>query len=724
MAEPTKSYPLAFSALAFLKPKHLDPDKLFDEDDDDETLMKLRPAPETVRAAILACKEHGFSARYGGGLAISIAGDVDRFRSCFGVRLVRSRDTGTRYNHFENGNGDQLDAASPLPSHPLAAHIVRVLPSPSLDLAAPRYPKTDADWRKQPGHPEHIWPHQLRDRFSVDAGIEERRDARHRAERATSKEKGRPFYINLVDTGLAGDHEAFRKLGVTGNWGDRDFPMESAEIARLAVDNTDLKLKAEAFVSQLDEYLRWLTGIEGFLRNKSVPLADKPGVTIDDAELATADFTTVKKQCDKIIASGLALKYAEFVGDRPELFEATPARLELRLPPPPGSSRPPPPPPPAQPGPTIVTVAYELYMLLVSIRDYSPTSLSTSITHRSAGDFYHYLKYYFQNFKIYLENRKAAAAEAFVWIELHGKPNADYNGHGTGMAASMLGVARNARIISFPALGRYSAEQFEDVFGQPSTSADAVFDDACRFALERAAKVKPDSQTIFPSDYKTVSNSWSSAIAKGDYRGAEVKNWTIKIRKHLANGLLILFSAGNSHKPSGSNISAMAVLGRAGAIIVGGAWDHDRTNPGNSQQLHLSNAAHAVVFAPATRIAPARLLPDVCGFVGPEQADEVNEKPISPYVYIPTSPSPEFSYAGGGTSSACAQLAGLCGALRSRYPNLSPLEVKKAVIAGGDLVTEGSSYQGRSPEELGGRLKLANLLGAFAEVRKIPGFAN
>jgi hypothetical protein len=127
MAELDKTYPLAFSALAFLQPKHLDPAKLFNEDDDDETLRRLKPAPETVRAAILACKKYGFRVSYSDGLSLSLSGPSYKLLERFGVRFAGSAQPENPQYWFEKEDGQKVFQLSPRHQHPLSAAIATLV---------------------------------------------------------------------------------------------------------------------------------------------------------------------------------------------------------------------------------------------------------------------------------------------------------------------------------------------------------------------------------------------------------------------------------------------------------------------------------------------------------------------------------------------------------------------------------------------------------------------
>jgi hypothetical protein len=153
--------------------------------------------------------------------------------------------------------------------------------------------------------------------------------------------------------------------------------------------------------------------------------------------------------------------------------------------------------------------------------------------------------------------------------------------------------------------------------------------------------------------------------------------------------IVVCFAVGNAGNPLPGYVSMASLTGPDGAIIVGGAFKRPAGGgafePGDGE-VHLSSAAHAYRYAKEGIFQEKGKVPDVCGLVGPLLPDGT-----SPYVYLPAN-NGAWRYKGGGTSSACAQIAGICALIRARYPDFSAAEVKQLVIDNGQAVERGQSY--------------------------------
>jgi len=719
MTNPTKQYALGFNAYAFLKPKHLPEDALLEWVDDDD-LKKLKPTPESMRDAILECKKHGLSARFSGGLALSISGDAAALHRCFGVRFVLDSNPAlTKNEWFEDDSGTKLELAKPVAKHPLGGYIVNIVLVPGMELThspqrrpPPQYPGTNKPWDKQ--KPYHMWPHELNERMRFKGGPLDRKEQGY----ALNLQFYKKFCVSIVDTGLNGLHPYFRghtggKLSIpTYKTAPEPYPMHWPKVPDLTQANEAMSKEGLAAWTELNALLVWTYELPPQLQVGANGIG--PIVSYDQSHQAVI-FTAqndpnfvqsrIVAQIKSIRASRFYIKYRiDNMGGTTPLSKLTKGIVGAGT----GGKE---------------FVLWE---------------------GNSALQYHADLNEMFTDFDNFLRERHRALSDALEWLDDYGGKHYDYNGHGTGMAASIFGVSRKAHVASFPALTNDEQRDYAGSVGSPNVDLASVFNHAADWA-ENKQFLRSNQSLDVIKEYRIISNSYSLPVTvsqNGQISQADMDYlvlWRNQIKDLvLRRGFSLLFSSGNSGAPQDPQVSLYALLGNTGAIIVGGAFDNVNNHniPPRVRTIFLSNAAHGKVvplpYVDAVNFdqnAKPIVLPDICGFVGPE----ISNQGSSPYVYIP-SKGETWHYFGGGTSSACAQIAGLCGALRAKYDNLSPEQIKDAIVSGGDQLNDppppsafgypGRSYQRASPLDLNG-VKLANILGAFHEASKMsPGVRN
>ena len=236
-------------------------------------------------------------------------------------------------------------------------------------------------------------------------------------------------------------------------------------------------------------------------------------------------------------------------------------------------------------------------------------------------------------------------------------PKTDDDGHGTGVAACALAVAPGVSFTMYK------------FGGSPS------------FALSSAVSAKPD----------VITNSWE--INPMFAPDAAIK---MTITNAIAQGIVLLFSAGNGPNPVAWPASEPSV------IAVGGAF------------LDLDDSITASDYARSgtNTVNPGRQVPDVCGLVG--------LSPLGIYIAEPTQPGSKVDvefFAGGalfpsgdettdsdgwvvvsGTSASTPMVAGVCALMMQKDATLkgNPSAVLTKLQAGCIDVTSGTSANGES----------------------------
>lgn len=233
-------------------------------------------------------------------------------------------------------------------------------------------------------------------------------------------------------------------------------------------------------------------------------------------------------------------------------------------------------------------------------------------------------------------------------------PDTDEYGHGTGIATNALGVAPAVNFVS------------------------VKMDVNPTLAFKLAVKQKPN----------IITNSWGYDIDTGPSLPASMIPLEIEIANAVANGITVLFAAGNGqHAWPGS---------MAEVISVGGGYFDDN--------LSLQASSYASSFD--SSIYPGRHVPDCCGLVG--------LAPHGVYIMMPTMPNStvDSGFSGGsfpnkdqtlkndgwlcasGTSSATPMVAGVVALLLEKKPSLTPDEVQQILQGTARDVVSGTSRMG------------------------------
>jgi len=731
MTNPTKQYAVGFSARAFLKPKYLSADKLFEWVDDDE-LKKLKPSPESVRDAILECKKHGLNARFSGGLALSISGDASTLFTCFGVHIasVTNPPASPKYQ-LENASGEIKEWVRPLAEHPLSTRIEGIIVEGEPESnAAPRFtggtsPQSWArtDWGKQPGHPEHIWPHELQGRFLVNSKNLLPADVAD----FTNKLNANRYSICVLDSGANVNHPYIRWLCQTQN--NNQSELYAPNLKLLFTYRTKLLQEALSVKEKLKKMFEHLVYVETLLLSpQTIRFTNNEVILLADQipNLHNLNLPNLKP-----VERKDAIFWLETFIEKSEFFQRFKHKHKF--------------------GASLFNLLAKVHFKLKD-----PVHDTLTIKKNMSRHNWKIQTDAIMALRTFLLNESNNLDEKVRALNKFNSRGYDLDGHGTGMTASILGVSKasNVHVIPFISVDRITHWSFSSTF----LSRKAVFEETEKWCEERQRVYKINhlnyrlDREIAP---RVFSNSYGCSLRLLDASDTEERKQARaayhnddknQIRDLTQKGYLLIFSSGNAFGPLDTHYNDTLPLTGAGAIIVGGAWDYDRTDPNNANTLiTFADSAHGKVFEPYTSVKNKGFInkrpvaktktvriPDICGFSGKQDSTGG-----APYVYVPTAANSRvsigdhgdwgwWSYIGGGTSSACAQIASICGALKAAYPNLSPKQVKKAIIEGGDDVTAGQSYQKVGPGDIHEPRKgqpqyvrIANILGAFQAARRM-----
>lgn len=241
-------------------------------------------------------------------------------------------------------------------------------------------------------------------------------------------------------------------------------------------------------------------------------------------------------------------------------------------------------------------------------------------------------------------------------------PLADEVGHGTGESANMFAVAPDAELLPVKA-------QLGGSTGTVLVNVTAAFNAAV---------------ALHPN---IITNSWGFSILNGPLSAAQ-QALGAAIAAAVANGIVVVFSAGNGH---------FGFPGQHPDVISAGGVYMDRDG-----SLRASNYASGF----DSNIFPGRRVPDLSGLVG--------LLPKAQYIMLPVEPGDQLDVdeAGGthpngdettandgwgafsGTSAAAPQLAGAAALVLQACPRLKPAEVKDILMRTARDVTTGTNSQG------------------------------
>jgi serine protease AprX len=259
--------------------------------------------------------------------------------------------------------------------------------------------------------------------------------------------------------------------------------------------------------------------------------------------------------------------------------------------------------------------------------------------------------------------------------------NTDEYGHGTGIASNALGVAPGVNFLS------------------------VKMDPNPTLAFKLAVRQRPN----------IITNSWGYDIDDSSVLPPELIPLEIEIANAVANGITVLFAAGN-HGMKAWPASMSEV------IAVGGGYI--------DENLNLQASSYASSFD--STIYPGRHVPDVCGLVG--------LAPKGVYITMPTMPNStvDSEFSGGsfpngdqtlgndgwlcasGTSSATPMVAGVIALLLEKKPSLKPDEIKQILEGTTQDITAGVSSMGDAADTGWDAATGYGLVDAYKAWRSIP----
>ncbi len=237
-------------------------------------------------------------------------------------------------------------------------------------------------------------------------------------------------------------------------------------------------------------------------------------------------------------------------------------------------------------------------------------------------------------------------------------PTVDGNGHGTGEAANIFATAPDVELTPMK-------------WNFVNSTA----------AFNAAAIIAPDIITC----------SWGSS--QRNSLSAANQTLAAAVAAAVANGIVVVFSAGNGH---------YGFPGQHPDVISAGGVYMDE-----SMQLQASDYSSGF----DSTIYPGRRVPDVCGLVG--------QRPKAAYIMLPqqegadidsgnaggTHPNGDETTAGdgwaafSGTSAAAPQLAGVAALIKQACQRLTPAQVRSIMKQTAKDVTTGTSATGTTSVE-------------------------
>ena len=221
----------------------------------------------------------------------------------------------------------------------------------------------------------------------------------------------------------------------------------------------------------------------------------------------------------------------------------------------------------------------------------------------------------------------------------------DRDGHGTGESANLLAVAPDVTFVGVkldndnnPAAGATILEGFQE----------AMLHDPQVISVSMAA-----ADLVIPGTHSHISALPNS-----------LKALEAEIQDAVANGVVVVFSAGNGHV---AFPGMMPEVLSAGGVFVAANGD-------------MMASDYASAFE--SRIYSGRRVPDFCGLVGCARNN-------ASYIMLPIEPGCRIDYKRNdgtapndgwgvfsGTSAAAPQLAGVCALLLEKSSSLTPAEIR------------------------------------------------
>ncbi len=244
--------------------------------------------------------------------------------------------------------------------------------------------------------------------------------------------------------------------------------------------------------------------------------------------------------------------------------------------------------------------------------------------------------------------------------------NTDEFGHGTAEAANVLAVAPNCT---------FSFVKYSD--GSWNNFPLAGFQ----------AAVQHQNPNI-------ITCSWGTAVIDNAL--------LLEIANAVANGIVVIFSAGNGHTDDPGSYYAKTVT-HPNLISIGGAYP---IHGGGFRASNYSSSYDSFIYT-----NPQRHCPDVVGLVGETPRACLIMLPTEPNNYMDQDLASSGAFPNGdntatndgwcvcsGTSAAAPQMAGVAALLLQQHNNLTPMAVKNILENSARDVQTGSSANGDSAD--------------------------
>lgn len=258
-------------------------------------------------------------------------------------------------------------------------------------------------------------------------------------------------------------------------------------------------------------------------------------------------------------------------------------------------------------------------------------------------------------------------------------------------------LAQNYNIADLRAVGGLDAHTDEYGHGTAEAANVLAVAPGCAFSF---VKYSDGGWNNFPlAGFQSAVQNQNPQIITCSWGTSAIDNaLLLDVGNAVANGIVVIFAAGNGHTDDPNSWSAKTVA-HPNLISVGGAYP---IQGGGFRASNYSSSYDSFIYT-----NPQRHCPDVVGLVG--------ETPRACLIMLPTEPNNgmDQDLAGSGafpngdntaaddgwcvcsgTSAAAPQAAGVVALLLQQYPNLTPMAVKNVLENSALDVQAGSSSNG------------------------------